>query len=309
MTSRSNSQGLRGFRLTGFVAAYAVLLAVTVIAALTWDAGARISDARETVEVAAFEVPLAPAVQAAVGAAAGGGTFSGTITFDGTPPAPELIHKAGDPKVKDAAVCAATDMYNEDLVVNKDNKGIANVFLFLAKAPAGAKPPAPSEAEVVFDQKGCQFLPHGLSVQVGQVVLVKSGDPIPHNTHTNPVRNPGFNQVVPPNDRTGVPLKYTKPEKLPVKVVCDFHPWMSAYHVVLDHPWMAITDADGKFSIKDVPAGKHEFVIWHEKKGYLERKYDVEIKSGETKDVNLKFGAKKFAAFEGPRPKTVTVAY
>ncbi|RPI83524.1 MAG: hypothetical protein EHM42_08340 [Planctomycetaceae bacterium] len=199
-------------------------------------------------------------------------------------------------------------MPDESLVVNSKTKGIANVFVFLAKAPAGYKAGKPENAEVVFDQKGCQFLPHGLCVQVGQMVRVLSDDAVPHNTHTFPLRNAGFNQTISPNDRKGVELKYSKAEKLPIEVKCDFHTWMKAYHLILDHPFMAVTDADGRFEIKGLPAGKHEFIVWHEKKGYLDRKYSVEIKKGGDAEVELKYGEKNFASFEGPRPKSITVS-
>ena len=63
---------------------------------------------------------------------------SGVITFDGEPP--KL--KPHDTKVKpaDYAVCGAQEVPDESLVVNAENKGIAHVFVYLQKAPAGAKP-------------------------------------------------------------------------------------------------------------------------------------------------------------------------
>lgn len=306
MTMQPTTSRSRGRRLAGFLAGYTFILSAAVAVALTADFSAQTSIARDSIEVAALPVPIAPAVQAALGAAATG-TLTGVVQFDGAPPSIAPIVKKGDATVKDAAVCAAEDVPNEELVVNPDNKGIANVFIYLQKLPTGVKAAKP-EGEVVFDQKFCRFLPHSLLVREGQKVLVKSDDAIPHNTHTNPVRGNAFNKVIAANDRKGVDLVYTKPERLPVKVVCDFHAWMKAYHLVLDHPYMAVTDADGKFTLPDLPAGKHEFIVWQEKAGYLDKTYKVEIKAGETKEVKLSFGAAKFAAFEGPAAKTVAIS-
>jgi plastocyanin len=289
-------------RIVGFLAGYAVVLIACIAFALTADFGANTSVARDTVDLVQAAAPVAEAVLGADGDA----TLTGVITFDGAVPVLKPVVAKGDMTVKDAAVCAAADVPNEELVVNADNKGIAHVFVYLAKAPAGVKPGKADSSGLVQDQKGCVFLPHSLLVPAGATIQVLNGDNVPHNTHTNPVKNEGFNKVIAPNDRVGVPLKYTKPERLPVKVVCDFHNWMKAWHMVLDHPYMAVTDADGKFTIENLPAGKHEFIIWQEKAGYLNRKYEVEVKKGEKKEVKLSFGAAKFAG--GPVPTGGTVA-
>lgn len=309
MNVQQNSTPAGTGRVAGCVALFTVALCGALIFALTRDGSARPADAVnvEIKPASPIQVALADEKPKLAAPAAGTGNVVGTITFDGAAPKVDLIVKKGDPTVKDPAVCAAADIPSEALVVDPDTKGIANVFIYLAKAPDGAKVPDPAEKQVVFDQMGCRFLPHGLIVQTGQMVLVKSGDPIPHNTHTFPLRNPGFNQAIAANDRKGVELKYTKPEKLPLEVKCDYHTWMKAYHLVLDHPYMAVTDKDGKFAIANVPAGKHEFVIWQEKAGYLNRKQAVEVKGGGTAEVKLSFGAAKFAAFEGPKPKTLAI--
>lgn len=288
-------------RIVGYLAGYAGILGLAIAIGLTADFGAKTSEARDTMTLVGT---AAPVVDAVIGAA-GDATLTGVITFDGEVPTLKPIVTKGDMTVKDAAVCAANDVPNEELVVNKDNKGIANVFVYLAKAPAGAPASKAGTEPLVLDQKSCQFLPHAMIIHTGETVLVKNDDDVPHNTHTNPVRNDGFNKVVAAKDRTGVPLKYTKSERLPVKVVCDFHAWMKSWNLVLDHKYMAVTDADGKFTIPDLPAGKHEFVVWQEKAGYLNKKYEVEVKKGETKEVKLSFGAAKFAG--GPVPDGGTV--
>ncbi|MFN8706155.1 MAG: hypothetical protein ACK50J_05695, partial [Planctomyces sp.] len=101
------------------------------------------------------------------------GGVSGQITVSGMVPERVLLHAKGAP-IKDAEVCAVVDTYSEDVIVDKDSKGLANVFVYLAKAPKAIHPDLkePKEATMLFDQKGCQFLPHCMIVRKGQSVEV-----------------------------------------------------------------------------------------------------------------------------------------
>ena len=91
------------------------------------------------------------------------------------------------------------------------------------------------------------------------------------------------------------------PEGLPTQVECSIHPWMEAYWLVLDHPYAAITTPDGKFRIEKLPAGEHDFVVWQENVGYLERP-KVKIKPGETTDLGtVKVPVAKLTAPSGVR--------
>lgn len=243
-------------------------------------------------------------------AVAGYGSVHGVVSIEGDVPAVKKLFTAGDASVKDSAICAAGDVVDEALVVNAANKGIANAVIFLEKAPAAIKPElvAPPKDPAVFDQKGCRFFPRVVAFRIGQPLMVLSDDPIPHNTHTDPKRNSTFNQTISPNDRKGVECRYTKPEATPVKVVCDYHAWMKAYHFPVDHPYFAVTDADGKFKIEGLPAGKHTFNVWHEAAsgGFLERKIVVDIEVDGDTEKNLSYAPAKFAAVPAPLP---AVAY
>jgi hypothetical protein len=221
----------------------------------------------------------------------GTGILKGKITLKGTAPTLPPLVKKGDPAAKDSAVCAAMDVADESLIVK--GGAIENVVIYLQKAPTGYTPPAVPANEVIFDQKGCQFYPHVMAVRAGQVIRVKSDDPIAHNTHTSPFRSKEFNQAIGAKDRVGVKLVHDKAENVPVKVKCDLHPWMSAYHVVTNHPFAAVTDAKGEFEIVGVPAGKHEFTIWHEKPGYIERKKAVTIAAGDVARLDLEVDVAK----------------
>lgn len=221
------------------------------------------------------------------------GTFKGQVVLDGDAPAIKPLVSKGDASAKDSAVCAAEDVPDEKLVVDSATKGIANVAIYLAKKPKIHPDLEKSkDKEVTFDQKGCRFLPHVMVVRTDQVVKVLSDDAVAHNTHTYPLKNNQENFIVTPNDRKGVTMKPMKlVEKTPSKVACDIHPWMSAYWVIVDHPYAAVTDAKGNFEIANLPEGKHEFIVWQESSGYLDRKLEVTIKSGATQEKTLKYKA------------------
>jgi len=216
--------------------------------------------------------------------AAGYGSLEGQVVLDGDVPAIAPLVKKGDGTVKDAAACAIGDIPNEARAIDPETKGIANVVVFLRKAPKDIHPDLKDSTvkEVIFDQQQCRFIPHTLVVRTDQKVICKSDDDVSHNVHSNPFLNTAENFIVLPKDRKGVAVAMPKAETLPVKVQCDIHPWMIAWWVVVDHPYVAVTDAQGKFKIENLPEGEHEFRVWHEDAGYVERKLMVNVKEGET---------------------------
>jgi hypothetical protein len=232
---------------------------------------------------------------------AGYGTLKGRVVLDGSVSAPAPISPTKD------AVCIAKAPIVNDRITVDGNQGLANVFIYLPKAPAGTKQPD-SLDPIKFDQLGCRFLPHCLTTHTDQTILILNSDNTLHNTHTYPERQPGFNQGVQPNEKNGVPLVYSRSEKTPVSVTCDIHPWMQAYQLPLDHPYHVVTGEDGSFEISNLPAGKHQFTIWHEVPGVVDNRYEVDIPVDGTTEVEITVAAQSLAEFQGPRPKRVVLS-
>jgi hypothetical protein len=248
---------------------------------------------REKAGAAAAAAPTAPAAPGAQPAATGGvGTLKGRVVFQGTAPVLQpLIQKGQD--VKDA-VCAKETIPDQKLVVDSSG-GVANVIVFLAKAPAGAAVPPPPTDVADFDNKNCHFVPHVLLMRVGQPVKILNDDfPLQHNTHTLPQRTAGFNSTIP---KEGKEFTYSKPEPEPCEVKCDIHAWMHGWHFPLDHPYAAVSGPNGEFEIKNLPAGQHSFRVWAEGAvgHYLNRNLSVTIKPGETTNVEIKYDTTGFA--------------
>jgi plastocyanin len=232
---------------------------------------------------------------AAAGRAEGWGTIKGQVVWDGK----EAPKRAPVNVVKDQEACEKNGKLLEDkLVVNPTNKGVrwCIVYLMDAKDFKNAIPIHPKLKEikqktVELDQPCCQFEPHLLAMREGQTLLVKNSATVSHNVNIiGGAKPPNLNQIVPAGGRFKVEDIAARP--LPMLVKCDIHPWMSGRIAVLKHPYFAVTDADGKFEIKDAPAGDFRLVIWQEEAGWVvgdtkpnKNGKKITIKDGDTTDL------------------------
>ncbi|MEZ6120789.1 MAG: hypothetical protein R3C28_30015 [Pirellulaceae bacterium] len=220
------------------------------------------------------------------------GTIKGRFVLDGDAPSPSKITVT-----KDAAVCGANPLFEETLVVNDENKGIRDIMVYLNLGRSDKLKTHPDYEEaikkpVVMDNVGCRFEPHVVILQVNQTLEIGNKDPIAHNAKVDTSSNPPINPIIQANSK--VEQVYKKAERRPANVSCSIHPWMTGRVMVLDHPYSAVSDADGNFEIKNLPVGKWEFQFYHET-GYVEEanmdgkkvsmkrgRLELEVKEGET---------------------------
>lgn len=223
--------------------------------------------ATPTAPTAAATGTATPTAPAAI-KAEGWGTLRGRVVYGaGAPPKKVLVTK-GDPNAKDAAICAAQTIESQYLVVDPDTKGVRDALVYIPKPTAINEEArsAAGQANAEFDQKNCIFSPHVLAVMKGATILVKSSDQVTHNVNSK-LLNTKFNESISPGVSKEVAAKAA--ERNPGMVVCDIHPWMRAWWLVIDSPYFAVTDAQGNFEIKNVPAGSQKVVVWQEAAGLL----------------------------------------
>jgi plastocyanin len=212
-------------------------------------------------------------------AAAGGGTIKGRIRLQGKPRANPLIRMGMDPKCADLN---RGQRRVQELVVVSADGGLANAFVKVQGPVAGA-PPVPA-TPVVLDQTGCIYSPRVMGARVGQTLEIRNSDEVLHNLHSLSAKANAFN-VSQPKAGMVYDVKL-KDEDAMLHLKCDIHSWMTAYIGIVNHPYFAVSGANGEFEIRDVPPGSHPVRVWHEQYGELTQTVRVTAGATATLDFN-----------------------
>lgn len=216
--------------------------------------------------------------------AAGEGKITGMVKFNGTPPHMKGIDMSKDPYCVKAHADAPVHLEN---VVVSSGGGLENVVLYISEGlPASAQSEVPTQIPV-FDQKGCMYTPHVLAMDVNQKFKVVTSDNTTHNIH--PLPNPmtgniPWNQSQPPG-AAPVEKSWKAAEFIPVQ--CNIHPWMHGWFAVVKGPY-AMTDANGSYTINNVPPGSYTVTAWQEDLGTQTQKVTVAGGQSATADFTFK---------------------
>jgi plastocyanin len=214
--------------------------------------------------------------------AASAGQVTGTVKLDGTAPHQKGIDMSKDPSCAAAHKDKPVTMEN---VVAGANGGLANVVVYVSQGLAGNE--IPSSQPVQLEQKGCQYFPHVVAVDVGQHMKILNSDQALHNIHPQSTKNAAWNKSQMPG---GPPLDVTwANEEIPVPVKCNVHPWMQAYIVVVKGPY-GVTDDSGSFKLDNLPPGTYTLTAWQET--YGTQTQNVTVAAGKPTAVSFTFKAK-----------------
>jgi Polysaccharide lyase family 4, domain II len=205
------------------------------------------------------------------------GTITGDVTFVDSPP------KIAPVKVtKDQDYCGET-LPDESYLVDA-NGGLKNVVVFLETAQP-AIPADPQKLNVI-ENSGCRYAPRVLAMQKGERLRVKNNDPKLHIPHSYLNEKTVFMLSLPFKNTVLEATQKIRDAGI-LKLVCDTHPWMLGFVHVFDHPFFAVTDDKGAFSIPNVPAGTYTLKAWHEDAGV--RSHEVVVAESGNVRVNFEF--------------------
>jgi hypothetical protein len=205
------------------------------------------------------------------------GTIAGNVKFPGAVPDLKPIQVS-----KDHDYCGMT-LPDNSLLLGGGGE-LKNSVVYI-EAPEIHR--APSNKENILDTDGCSFVPRVTAMALGEKLIIRNSDPKLHIVHSYLDKQTVFNLAVP---FKGHQMEITRKLKKPglLEVHCDTHAWMRGYIHVFDHPFFAVTDERGSFTIANVPPGAYTLKAWHEKTGIQSLEITVP-ENGETR-VNLEMG-------------------
>jgi len=193
-----------------------------------------------------------------------GGSIQGEVKFTGSLPRLSKIKVT-----KDQDYCGEA-IPDESYLVDSIG-ALKNAVVFLEQAPTTA---ASSRKERILENSGCRFVPRVLAMMKGEKLIVKNSDPKLHIVHSYLDKRTVFNLSLP---FRGHAIEITrKIDKAGIlQVNCDTHAWMRGYIHVFDHPFFAVSDDQGRFTIPDVTPGKYTLRAWHEGAGVQSKEVTV----------------------------------
>jgi len=198
---------------------------------------------------------------------------------------------------RDRATCGE-NLINESLLVHKKG-GLQNVLIFIANIAPEVLPPL----ALNLDLKACRFQPRVLALGAGSELTIRNDDPILHDVHARvqafaqgwnqtstldifaEATELSFNFVFPQKGQSATP-KLDKPGLVRLRSDAG-HDWMSGYILVMPHRYFAVTDAEGKFELPELPAGRYDLVMWHETLGV--KRQIIEAKMNDKNELLIKW--------------------
>ena len=196
------------------------------------------------------------------------GMVSGTVRFSGEPRRGSPVRMNADP------YCAAA--HSEPVIRRPvtvgDGGGLLGAVVYISAGLQGRTFAQPTDS-VELDQNGCMYTPLVFAVRVGQTVDIRNSDSTLHNVHSLSKESRQFNLAMPVKGMS-TKKKFTSPEVF-IRIKCDVHPWMETFAAVIDHPFFAVTGADGAFTLDGVPAGTYTVTAAHPKLAAVSRQVEV----------------------------------
>jgi hypothetical protein len=215
------------------------------------------------------------------------GIITGKVVYDGVPPTPKPLQRGANDAQCHAPPPNQQENFEEQWLVDPATKGVKNVVIIL-QPPQGKFFDVPEDqlkgqADIEINQPLCGFRPRvfvlfpkvidkatGSLKDTGQKLVVTNDAPFEHNYNLMPNsdENRPRNELL-KRGQTSI-LDNLQPQAKPVTITCNIHSWMRAYGFILDHPYWAVTDKDGNFTIKNAPLGVPLQVVgWHESAGFF----------------------------------------
>jgi hypothetical protein len=202
-------------------------------------------------------------------------------------PVPRMRPINFDADAKCGSIQRAIPAVRED-VVCRDGR-LANAIAWISRgSDRWTFPPPPHES--LLEMRDCIFVPHVLTIRVGQPLRVSNPDHPNLHFHSVSTLNGEVTREIP--EKGSHVMKFTE-EEVGIRFKCDVHGWMAAKAAVFAHPFHGVTDHEGLMMMK-VPPGEYEVTTWHEWEKWAARPapQPVTVAAGEMREMEFIFEAR-----------------
>lgn len=204
------------------------------------------------------------------------GILTGVVRFAGEQiPSSTIVPVGADPHY------CGHEHSKQDCVIDPESRGIRYVIVRLAGEQIRDWPPS-KPGYLRLDNSNCRFEPHAAVLTRGSTIEAYNSDEILHTVHAYFAAS--FNVALP---RKGVSVRRVVSAPGLIQFRCDVHGWMNAFVQVDPHPFHAVTDTRGRFTIAEVPGGSYTLVAWHERLGTQEA--EIRVEPGQRTEVELNY--------------------
>lgn len=196
-----------------------------------------------------------------------GGAVAGSVDVRGDVPGDSVLTAPLDENVCGARVTIAG--------VQRSGSHLGEVVVWLSDARQGKA--LPLTRRYVIEHQQCRIDPRVQAALAGGTLNVRNADPVVHRTRFMRANTDSTIDLVSQSDAGQVvpnELVLVRPQLLEVR--CDVHPWTRAWIRVFDHPYFAVTERDGAFTLDSVPPGRYTLMAWHYRLGTREQHVLVE---------------------------------
>lgn len=203
-------------------------------------------------------------------------TVTGTVKL-ANPPARTKIDLS---RCRDCAAAVKEEILSQEVMTDKDGN-LQGAFVFVRKGLAGKFDPPKEPVTVKLKAGGIE--PASVAVQAGQEVVFVNED-----NHLHVVVMTGITITV--NEGVGAGKKLSRILKSGdlIELKDSVHPWVKGWILVRDHPFVAVTDATGKYELKGLPPGKYTIAVSHGLYKTVTEEIEVQAKESRTLDLTLK---------------------
>jgi plastocyanin len=213
------------------------------------------------------------------------GSISGRVRLDGKGWPDERLKR-----LEEGIQVSGFDLKTAESLRVDSSGHMADVYVAVTKGLKQPKRTIPARP-VVIKMEGLIYKPRVVGIMTGQTLEFHNLDDAPHNPHDKSQRTPPFGRGMQPQD--GPQTRVFTAAESAVVIKCDVHPWMLAWVHVSDHPFFAVTGADGRYVLDGLPPGDYEVTAWHERFKEASRIATVKVEAGKIATLDFEFKSPK----------------